>query len=109
MERPAIAAQGRSIQTDRLPPQFTPDSVFPKVERSGFHKAVVEFKRSLIENTLRQADWNRTRAAKSLGLQRTYLLRLMRELRVTAPLPYRNGRSQLELTHPREQRHPKRD
>jgi DNA-binding NtrC family response regulator len=51
----------------------------------GYHGAVHEFKRRLIEATLHQVRGNRTHAARALGLQRTYLLRLMRDLRVTAP------------------------
>jgi transcriptional regulator with GAF, ATPase, and Fis domain len=51
----------------------------------GFHGAVGEFKRRLIEATLAQAGGNRTRAAKALGLQRTYLLRLMREFHIHFP------------------------
>ena len=51
----------------------------------GFHGAVSEFKRRLIEATLTQSGGNRTRAAKALGLQRTYLLRLMREFQVHVP------------------------
>jgi DNA-binding NtrC family response regulator len=51
----------------------------------GFHGAVGEFKRRLIEATLAQAGGNRTRAAKALGLQRTYLLRLMREFQICIP------------------------
>ena len=51
----------------------------------GFHGAVGDFKRRLIEATLAQAGGNRTRAAKALGLQRTYLLRLMREFQIRFP------------------------
>lgn len=54
---------------------------------AGFHGAVGEFKRRLIEATLCQAGGNRTRAARALGLQRTYLLRLMREFGVNVPRP----------------------
>ena len=54
---------------------------------SGFHGAVSEFKRRLIEATLHQVRGNRTHAARALGLQRTYLLRLIRDLEVTAPPP----------------------
>lgn len=60
----------------------------------GYHDAVSEFKRRLIEATLCQARGNRTHAAKTLGLQRTYLLRLIRDLGVAAPPPpprRRNG------------------
>ncbi len=53
----------------------------------GFHGAVSEFKRRLIEATLTQVGGNRTRAARALGLQRTYLLRLMREFEVRIPPP----------------------
>ena len=53
----------------------------------GYHGAVCEFKRRLIEATLHQVRGNRTHAARALGLQRTYLLRLIRDLGVTAPPP----------------------
>jgi len=46
---------------------------------------VTEFKRRLIEATLFQLGGNRTRTARALGLQRTYLLRLMREFGVNVP------------------------
>jgi DNA-binding NtrC family response regulator len=52
---------------------------------AGFHRAVCEFKRRLIEATLSQSGGNRTRAARALGLQRTYLLRLIREFQVRVP------------------------
>ena len=53
----------------------------------GFHGAVSDFKRRLIEATLTQLGGNRTRTARALGLQRTYLLRLMREFEVRIPPP----------------------
>jgi len=59
----------------------------PGPRPQGFHGAVSEFKRRLIEATLTQSGGNRTRAARALGLQRTYLLRLMREFEVRIPPP----------------------
>jgi len=53
----------------------------------GFRGAVEEFKRRLIETALRQSGGNRTHAARCLRLQRTYLLRLIRDLGVSAPPP----------------------
>ena len=53
----------------------------------GYHGAVCDFKRRLIEHALRDAEGNRTHAARVLGLQRTYLLRLIRELQVSVPPP----------------------
>lgn len=67
-------------------PPPTPSSM-PESRVLGFHGAVSEFKRRLIEATLTQAGGNRTRAARALGLQRTYLLRLMREFEVRIPPP----------------------
>ena len=59
----------------------------------GYHGAVCDFKRRLIEATLHQMRGNRTHTARVLGLQRTYLLRLIRELRVAAPPPPPRGRA----------------
>jgi DNA-binding NtrC family response regulator len=72
------------------PPEPPPAPAAPAASTSasrsvGDHGAVHEFKRRLIEATLHQVKGNRTHAARALGLQRTYLLRLMRELAVTAP------------------------
>ena len=61
----------------------------------GFHGAVSEFKRRLIEATLSQFGGNRSQTARALGLQRTYLLRLIRELGVTAPPSLAPGRRHL--------------
>ena len=66
------------------PPTPTPP---PGPRPHGYHGAVSEFKRRLIEATLTQSGGNRTRAARALGLQRTYLLRLMREFEVRIPPP----------------------
>jgi hypothetical protein len=66
------------------PTPLVPPEARPTV---GFHGAVSDFKRRLIEATLTQSGGNRTRAARALGLQRTYLLRLMREFEVHIPPP----------------------
>ena len=66
----------------------------PPPAPSGYHAAVSAFKRRLIEVALRRTRGNRTHAARALGLQRTYLLRLIRDLGVAAPPPparRRNG------------------
>jgi len=52
---------------------------------TSYRAAVVAFKRQLIETTLRVHGGNRTHAARALGLPRTYLLRLIRDLGVSAP------------------------
>lgn len=73
----------------RVPPPARPEPGPPRPV--GYHGAVSEFKRRLIETTLQQARGNRTHAARALGLQRTYLLRLIRDLGVAAPPPPPRG------------------
>jgi len=73
-------------------------SVFPPPLSPGYHGAVSDFKRRLIEATLHQMRGNRTHTARALGLQRTYLLRLIRELGVAAPPPPPRRRHGLEST-----------
>lgn len=73
----------------------------------GFHAAVLEFKRRLIEATLWQLGGNRSRTARALGLQRTYLLRLIRDLEVPAPPPPERPAARRALSQPlRRYEHP---
>src|SRR5881396_3618272 len=72
----------------------------PPPPTASYHGAVFEFKRRLIEATLHQARGNRTHAARALGLQRTYLLRLIRELGVAAPPAQRRPGAKAERTAP---------
>lgn len=47
---------------------------------SAMHRIEREFRQRLLCETLTTYEGNRTRAARALGIQRTYLLRLLREL-----------------------------
>lgn len=59
---------------------------------SVYHSLLTAFKTELIKRALGATGSNRTYAARLLGLQRTYLHRLMRELGVDIPASGRNGR-----------------
>ena len=54
-----------------------------------YHEAVEQFKREFLTHTLQAHAGNRTYAARALGLQRTYLLRLIHEYGITVPIPER--------------------
>jgi DNA-binding NtrC family response regulator len=56
----------------------------PALSIGPFHEGVEVFKRELILRALEQAKGNQTRAAEILGLQRTYLSRLLKNLRLRA-------------------------
>ncbi len=81
IERAVVLAPGPWITPADLPEAVREPA--PALVGEGprsFHAAVEEFKRGLIESTLRKTNGNRTRAAARLGLQRTYLARLIRDL-----------------------------
>jgi len=63
---------------------------------SDYQRAVEGFKRTLLRDMLVAHGGNRTRTAKALGLQRTYLLRLIRDfgVQVTPPLRGNTCRTQ---------------
>jgi len=51
----------------------------------GYHENVAWFKRELLAQTLAAHGGNRSRAARALGLQRTYFVRLIRDFGLGRP------------------------
>jgi DNA-binding NtrC family response regulator len=88
IERAAVLADGPEVTAGDLPTEIREAGLTagmtPEAART-YHAAVEEFKRGLIASTLRRTSGNRTRAARLLGLQRTYLARLIRDLGLAAP------------------------
>jgi DNA-binding NtrC family response regulator len=85
IERAVVLTESREITPEDLPAELREGPVGDDVARDstrGYHAAVEEFKRGLILSTLRRTAGNRTMAARLLGLQRTYLARLIRDLGV---------------------------
>lgn len=60
---------------------------------SAYHSLVAAFQVEVIRRALAATGGNRTQAARLLGLQRTYLLRLMRDRGIDVPRSVRNGRN----------------
>jgi hypothetical protein len=60
---------------------------------SVYHSLLIAFQTEVIKRALAATGSNRTDAARLLGLQRTYLLRLMRDRGIDVPRPQRRGRS----------------
>jgi DNA-binding NtrC family response regulator len=83
IESAVVLGQGPELTSRDLPPKVV--STVPKAVPSGFsyHGAIDDYRRELIEKTLAQTQGNRAAAAKILGLQRTYLSRLIKALRVS--------------------------
>ena len=60
---------------------------------SVYHSLLAAFQAEVIKRALAATGGNRTHAARLLGLQRTYLLRLMRDRGIDVPRPQRKDRS----------------
>ena len=86
-----LEAQKRQLQLQlqecerRLQPD--PEALFPvpgEVLQLGYHGAVEDFKRRLLTQSISLTKGNRAEAARELGLQRTYLYRLVKQFQVRA-------------------------
>jgi DNA-binding NtrC family response regulator len=70
------------------------DSPFPSANESEtgspirqYHESMDDYSRKVIEEALRRNGWNQTRAAEELGLQRTYLTKLLRQKDISGRPP----------------------
>ncbi|MFQ3619915.1 MAG: sigma-54-dependent Fis family transcriptional regulator [Spirochaetales bacterium] len=52
-------------------------------EGKPFKDALLSFKKSFLTHTLQQHNWNQTEVARRLGIQRTYLSKLIKDLEIT--------------------------
>jgi DNA-binding NtrC family response regulator len=83
IERAVVLADGPDIAIRDLPAEIRDGAAAAALVRErarSFHASVEEYKRGLIASVLRRTGGNRTQAARILGLQRTYLARLIRDL-----------------------------
>ena len=60
---------------------------FAGEESLNYHATMEHYGRKVIEEALRRAGWNQTKAAELLGLQRTYLTRLMKQRSIPTKPP----------------------
>lgn len=82
VERMVVLAPDDVLTKDSLPPEITGGRAGRQsvVGDLPYSEAVQEFKRSYLAQALRRTDGNQTEAAKLLGMQRSFLNRLVKEL-----------------------------
>ncbi len=82
VERMVVMAPGKVLLPELLPAEIrTPDLIDPgALESLPFREAVAGFKRNMLTRILDECHGNQTRAAEKLGLQRSYLNRLLKDL-----------------------------
>ena len=56
-----------------------------------YHESMDAHGRKIIEDALRRNEWNQTRAAEELGLQRTYLTKLLRQKDISGKQPQKSS------------------
>jgi Nif-specific regulatory protein len=82
VERAVVVTQSETITPDL----FVLDKLFKNTEDAysgrSLKEAVTIFKKHYIRQTLDMNRWNQTKTAKLLGIQRTYLSRLIKELNI---------------------------
>lgn len=70
-----------------IPRRLPVDVSFSEDETLNYHAVMEQYSRKVLEEALRRAGWNQTKAADLLGLQRTYLTRLLRQRGVSVRPP----------------------
>ena len=81
IERAVALSDGPEIALSDLPPEM---SAGQSLAPTSFHGQVEAFRARLLKDTLARHGGNQTRAAEALGLQRTYLARLLRQMRMSS-------------------------
>jgi len=82
IERAVIMSDGPLIVPEDLPFGIDRSRQTPYAQMN-LKEAVLEFKKEFVVNTLRSVGGNRSRAARILKIQRTYLSRLISDLGIT--------------------------
>ncbi|MDY6825380.1 MAG: sigma 54-interacting transcriptional regulator [Thermodesulfobacteriota bacterium] len=83
IERAVVMGNGKQLLPEDLPMLFSGTSAKDDIPVGlSLQEAVDEFKKRFIELNLKKTDGNQTRAAKTLGIQRSYLSRLISRYRM---------------------------
>lgn len=80
VERALVLGEGDLIRPEDLPEAMLETAALSEVSLGTYHETLQETKKRLIRRAVAEADGNITRAAARLGLQPTYLHRLIRNL-----------------------------
>ena len=81
IERAVVLGTETEIGPDDLPEAVISTAEVRSAEaKGGYHASVAGYKRQLIEHVLAETEGHQSKAAERLGLQRSYLSRLMKNL-----------------------------
>jgi len=91
LTRALILCPGDTIEPEylHLRDASSPSATEAKTDSTPrhYHESMEAHSRHVLEEALRRNDWNQTRAAEALGLQRTYLTKLLRQKDISGRQP----------------------
>ena len=82
IERAVVLGHGLTMQLDDLAPSVANTEVKLSSETISYHEAVDGHRRNVIIDALTKTGGNRAAAARLLGLERSYLLKLMKSFQI---------------------------
>jgi DNA-binding NtrC family response regulator len=82
IEHGIVLGSGNEIGVSDLPARLAGDSVLPLTENLSYRDGVNAARKEMVLKALRKTDGNRAAAARLLGLENKYFLRLMKSLRI---------------------------
>ena len=100
LTRAYILTPGPTIEPEHVCLSEMPSSIaqstahevqHPPCSAKGYHDLMETYSRWVLEQALKRNDWNQTRAAEELGLQRTYFTKLIRQKQVPGRAPKRSA------------------
>jgi DNA-binding NtrC family response regulator len=83
IERAIVLGTGPQIDLQDVGVGINLTEVTPAAEHISYHQAIDGYRREVIVQTLAETQGNRAAAARLLGLERSYLLRLMKSFQIT--------------------------
>lgn len=83
IERAVVLGQDSRIELDDLVPIIAATDVKGPSARLSYHEAIDGHRREVIMQALSRTDGNRAAAARLLGLERSYLLKLMKSFHIS--------------------------
>ena len=109
LTRAYILTPGKSIEPEHLclsdsaaaTPAPSEPMHQPTSGANGYHEMMEAYSRWVLEDALKKHEWNQTRAAEALGLQRTYFTKLLRQKQIPGRQP-KAATSPSPLEHPPE-------